>query len=257
MTRIVLFIGISIALCSCGSFTKDDVKKDVISYEMKNFTLESTTNCKDDSISCAYYEINYPVFNGLDSVVRKKLTQAIESALTLGSSEAERKSPQQLGEDFIKDYTEFAQEMPESAGKWYYSATVDVELMNDTLLSLAINDESYTGGAHGASNTTYVNINPKTGKDFTLDNLFKPGYQEELNKVGEKIFRHVRELADTASFQYNYFEFPDNKFELNDNYGFTPQGVVFFYNSYEIAPYAAGPTEIVIPYEELQGWLKK
>jgi hypothetical protein len=42
---------------------------------------------------------------------------------------------------------------------------------------------------------------------------------------------------------------------MNDNYGFTTQGIVFVFNSYEIASYAEGPTEILIPYEKIRDWL--
>jgi hypothetical protein len=62
-------------------------------------------------------------------------------------------------------------------------------------------------------------------------------------------------LLDTASLLEHGFEFPRNKFKLNDNYGFTRDGIVFVFNSYEIASYAEGPTEIIIPYKKIRDWL--
>jgi hypothetical protein len=32
----------------------------------------------------------------------------------------------------------------------------------------------------------------------------------------------------------------------------SPEGLVFIYNTYEIAPYAAGSTEIVIPWNKIE-----
>ena len=40
------------------------------------------------------------------------------------------------------------------------------------------------------------------------------------------------------------------------NFLLSPDGIKFYYNAYEIAPYAAGPTEITIPYESLKDILK-
>jgi hypothetical protein len=77
-----------------------------------------------------------------------------------------------------------------------------------------------------------------------------------LTKIAEQIFRKVKEIPDTASLNENYFEFPDDTFQLNKNYGFKKEGIVFYYNNYEIAPYAAGPTDVVIAYEHLKEWLK-
>ncbi len=89
-----------------------------------------------------------------------------------------------------------------------------------------------------------------------MDNLLKADYQEKLAGLGNKIFRQTRQVPDTASLSDHYFEFPEDKFELNKNYGFKKEGIVFYYNNYEIAPYAAGPTEIVIPYNEIQELIK-
>jgi hypothetical protein len=133
---------------------------------------------------------------------------------------------------------------------------VNVEVLTDSLLSLSVNDEYYTGGAHGGAGVYFINIDPRTGEEFTLDNFFKPGYSQALTNLGNKVFRQTRQLADTSSLSENYFEFPEDRFQLNENYGFKEEGVVFFYNSYEIAPYAAGPTEIIIPYKDLKEWIK-
>ena len=85
----------------------------------------------------------------------------------------------------------------------------------------------------------------------------KSDYNDALTQIGDKIFRQSKQLSDTASLIDNYFEFPEDKFELNKNYGFKKEGIVFYYNNYEIAPYAAGPSEVLIPYNELKDWLKK
>ena len=74
------------------------------------------------------------------------------------------------------------------------------------------------------------------------------------HNFNEQVTQH--ELPDTASLNENYYEFPDDKFQLNQNYGFRKDGIVFYYNNYEIAPYAAGPTEVVIPYESVRTWIK-
>ena len=78
-----------------------------------------------------------------------------------------------------------------------------------------------------------------------------------LMKEAEKEFRKVRELSDTASFISHGFEFEDDRFSLTENYGFAPEGIVFVYNSYDVAAYAIGPTQIIVPYEGLREWLKE
>ena len=40
--------------------------------------------------------------------------------------------------------------------------------------------------------------------------------------------------------------------EPTENFYLTPQGITFYYNIYEIAPYVMGPTSITLPYERIQ-----
>ncbi|MBL0743786.1 DUF3298 and DUF4163 domain-containing protein [Chryseolinea lacunae] len=253
MKRILLVLALPFALLSCGR--KEEKKLTPISYEMKTFRVESKIHCKTDSL-CAFYQVSYPAFTGLDTTVLAILKKDIDSSVSMGNPEAEGKTMEQIGAGFIQDYEDFRKEMPEVPGSWNYKANVTVETLTDSLLSLSVQEEYYTGGAHGGYGIYYINLNPRTGEEFTLENLLKPGFEDPLTKIGEKIFRKVRELSDTASLNASYFEFPDDKFQLNRNFGFKKEGIVFYYNSYEIAAYASGPTEVLIPYEEIKDWLK-
>jgi hypothetical protein len=175
--------------------------------------------------------------------------------ITQGYSEGLPQSFVQTADVFVEEYQNFRDEMPEVGLGWYFDAMVDVTITSDTLISMSITRDEFTGGAHPNASRVYLNIDPRNGSKVTLDDVLKPGYYNTLTQEGEKSFRQYHELADTASWQANYFEFENNQFALNDNYGFTEDGVVFFYNSYEVAPYAVGPTEVLIPYEKLKDWL--
>jgi hypothetical protein len=245
---------ICVVIFSCS--TKKEETKTPVSFETKIFRVESKGGCTSDTLQCAYFQVTYPQFTGIDSPVVKIITRKVDAAVSMGHPESQGRSMKEIGEIFIQDYDDFKSEIPDAFGGWHYTAEVKVEVLTDTLLSLSINDEYYTGGAHGGSGVYFINVNPKTGAEFTLDSLLKPNYEDALTELGNKFFRQTRQLADTASLSENYFEFPEDQFTLNKNYGFRKDGIVFFYNNYEIAPYAAGPTEVLIPYDELKEWLK-
>lgn len=254
MKSLVYLVLFSLIFYGCSKTTEKT--KSTVRYELKNFRIESASGCTSDTMQCAYYEVNYPEFTGLDTAVTQSLIKRMDAAVSMGNPEAEGETKKEIGEGFLQDYQDFKNEVTDATGGWYYHADITTETLTDTLLSLSVVEEYFTGGAHGGYGTFFINIDPRTGADFKLSNLLKPGYEEPLTKLGDKSFRKVRELPDTASFMDNYFEFPDDKFALNQNYGFTKEGIVFYYNSYEIAPYAAGPTEVLIPYEQIKDWLK-
>lgn len=253
MKNVGVALVLSIVFYSCSRETE---KTTPVSFEMKTFRAESKGGCKSDTLQCAYFEVIFPEFSGLDTGVVSIIKRRMDAAVSLGNPESQGHSMEQIGQIFIQDYDDFKSEIPEAFGGWHYTAKISVEVLTDTLLSLSVNDEYYTGGAHGGSGVYFINLSPKTGDEFTLDNFLKPDYNEELTNLGNSIFRQTRALADTASLSESYFEFPENRFELNKNYGFKKEGIVFFYNNYEIAPYAAGPTEVLIPYEDLRDLIK-
>lgn len=223
-----------------------------VTYEMTNFRIESEGGCRADTSKCASYEVSYPVFKGLDSTVVRELMRQVDASVSMGNPETQGESMQTIGKKFVSDFDDFKKEMTDFSLGWYYEARVEVEVLTDTLLSLSVTEDYFTGGAHGGHGTYFINIDPRTGKEFRLDNYFKPQYEEPLRRIADRMFRRENEIADTASLQENMFEFPNDRFELNGNYGFTKAGLVFYYNNYEIAPYAAGPTELVISYDSLK-----
>ncbi|HEY9047348.1 MAG TPA: DUF3298 domain-containing protein [Ohtaekwangia sp.] len=228
-----------------------------ITYHTKNFALYSS-NCQGDSLQCASFEVRYPEFMHIDTAISLVIRFKIDSAVSAGFSEGVIQTLEQTGKIFIEEYENFIRADSEAIGMggWYHTSDVNVDVAGDSLISLSVSSDDYSGGAHPNAAITFINLNPRTGKTVTLADFLKPGYQLELTKLGEQIFRKERELADTASFKNNFFDFPDDKFALNKNYGFTSEGIRFYYNSYEVAPYAAGPTDVLIPYTEIKDWLK-
>lgn len=224
-------------------------------FEMQSFALESQPGCVSDTVACATFKVEYPHFIEMDTTVEQAIMERMEFWLS-GGIDGEAKSISVLGNDFIRDFSQFVTDMPDYGMGWNYNARVSVLLATDSLISLQIDIESFTGGAHGSYTTNYVNVDPVTGTPYLLDSFLRPGYQEVLNQLGERDFRLQRELEERSSLEDAGFNFPENQFQLNDNYGFRKEGIVFFFNSYEIAAYAEGPTEILVPYEELRGWYK-
>lgn len=255
MKRLLLLtLGLSVFFC-CQK--KEEPKAPSITYELTNFRIESEGGCSADSSQCASYEVSYPIFRGLDSAVVARLMKTIDSTVTMGNPEVIGESMASIGKRFVSDFDDFKKEMPDYGMGWYYDARVAVEVITDTLLSLSVTEEYFTGGAHGGHGRYFINLDPRTGAEFTLDNYLQPNQDEALRAIGERFFRREYELADTASLAENMFEFPDNRFELNKNYGFTRDGLLFYYNSYEIAAYAMGPSSVLIPYDSLKGLVRQ
>jgi len=249
MTRSITFLFIALILAGCLQSRLDKTVK------MNSYVSESVHGCGYDSLNCSRFSVNYPEFHGLHPEVQNQIMKSFV-VMVRGDANDPRDSFELLGEGFGKDYADFKKDFPDWGASWQRNIDISLLLFGDSLLSMQYTEESYTGGAHGNNLVAFINLNPKTGEVVKLEHLLKPGYEETLRSIGEEIFRQHRELADTASYENNGFQFTNDRFVLNDNYGFSREGISFYFNSYEIAPYAMGPTEVMIPYDRISAWLK-
>lgn len=232
-------------VASCGKLQE----KPVVDFALKDFKVESRPGCKqDDSIPCAIFQVQYPVFLSLDTNVRRAIATRVNYFLDNSAGE---KTLEEIGRDFIADFEQFVKDMPNFGLSWYLNGYVEVMVASDTLISLRVDSESFTGGAHASYTTNFVNIDPKTGTAYLLDAMLRAGYEDELNRLAEEDLQEQLGLSDSVDGPAL-----EGSFRLNDNYGFRKEGIVFYFNDYEVPPFAEGPTEVLIPYEKLQGWIK-
>jgi hypothetical protein len=236
-----IVVVIAALVVSCGKLQE----KPVVDFAMKNFKVESKTNCSEtDSVPCAVFEVQYPVFLSLDSNVRRSINERVGYFINESS---EAKSLEQTGKDFIKDFEDFSKDEPDFGMNWYFKGYVEVLIASDTLISLQVSTEWFTGGAHASNAVNYVNIDTKTGTAYLLDAMLRSGYEAELAILAEEDLREQLGIEmDSVHTQ----------FKLNENYGFRKEGIVFYYNYLDLPSFAEGPTEILIPYEKLQGWIR-
>ena len=69
-----------------------------------------------------------------------------------------------------------------------------------------------------------------------------------LAAMCEKKYRIAKAQAFNSGFNFD----KETRFKLPNNMGFTPYGILFHYNTYEVGPYAIGDADFIIDYEELE-----
>ena len=256
--KYILFLAIAGSLSSCqwGKAGKKDpaITKDTLTYSFKNFK-EKAPDCGDKPDSaCTIVKVSYPEFNGrqaLNDSVARKLNMLFGDDKKPGSSLAE------LSKSFMSGYADFRKDRPKSTLQFLLDAKARILRQDSSLTTVEVTGYSYTGGAHGVSYTSYVNWNTAANKSIALSDILIDGYHAQLTQGAEQIFRKQEKLSDTTKLTNGrtYF-FKDDKFSLPDAYVITPLGIKFLYNVYTIKPYAAGPTELLVPYAQIKSLIK-
>lgn len=132
-----------------------------------------------------------------------------------------------------------------------YFITVETEAEQvDTLLTYAIRRIGYTGGAHGYDRTEFRTYVLDGGYEVALADLFDDDEQERLIPIlRRKLYERSNVASDEALAGLGYF--PES-IRPTENFRILPDGgLLFRYNPYDIACYAAGPVEIKLSRTEL------
>ncbi len=207
-----------------------------------------------DRTYCATIDFQYPfVASGSDILnnrVNKWVGNYLTGILTAGADGETRNvvSLDEAAKVFFETHESYK-------GSVVYGAFVadcgnDVLLNNGKHLTLAINGNTYQGGAHGSPSAIFGTFDVVTGEQLDWDNLVTD--KAALKVLAEKKFR-----AERADAFNNGFDFDDTfRFKLPDNYGLIESGIYMHYEHYEVGPYAMGSTTFVLPFAEI-GHLSK
>lgn len=271
MKKSLIFIPFIALLFSCGKSPQNNLEStnDTLVYAMKSFEKHSKTCVSEDSL-CATVKFEYPEFDNADfnDVIKKEIINVYHD--DSDSSKNRPNSFEELAKPFVedydvklkegKDYVNQANAINEGgflATPWNMEAYTTVQRQTAQYIMLHTNTNWFMGGAHPISMEYYYIYNRHDFKRVKLEDLFKPNFDKKLLTIAEAKFRSQENLkpADKLTDENGYF-FEKGRFILNDNFTLTQTGIKFLYNVYEIKSYAAGVTELKIPYSDLKGILK-
>ncbi|WP_198016648.1 DUF3298 and DUF4163 domain-containing protein [Rubidibacter lacunae] len=216
----------------------------------------SVGNCQKEDMPCFEVVLRYPqtsdgeaaIAGRVDAAVRD---QVLDSLLLFqeGTSDSIDSAIDDLFAEFDAYIRSFTPEDVPASSHWAIEIDARLEYRTDETVTVMFDRYAYTGGAHPNSMRIFLNFDRATGNRVELDDVVA-----DREGFGDLIQRKLKaannippdgNLADAG-----YFDFA-----LPKNFALATDGVVVRYNPYEIAPYALGPTEVTLSYDELDGLL--
>ncbi len=195
----------------------------------------------------------YPVKYGDPRVLAR-----LQALLFAGKTGDPEKILQSISDGLVDDYREENRDIfdPDSEWMFMWQHTYGVSLLcNDkNIITLRFYYYSYTGGAHGLFGDDFSSIDLETGKTLSLDDIFVPGYKREIGRLLDARVRQTDQVPTDGNLE-DYGYFTDN-ITPGDTFYVTPDGIGFYYNIYEIRPYAYGPSDIFLSFKEIKQLIK-
>ena len=178
-------------------------------------------------------EVNIPEANGNEAImnqINSEIQKKVISALHIGNLEDTYSSSiEESIISFINEYNTFKKDFPESSQLWEAQIDGEVIYQSEEFTTVAITSYKNTGGAHGNLNISFLNFDLKTG--LKLDNI--------------QLFTDIESFKTIAE---TYFKLPEN-------IGYSEDGIILLYNTYEVASYSTGIIEFAIPFSKCASYL--
>lgn len=218
-----------------------------VEYEIREID-EKAGPCVADSTSkrCINVEISYPaILKGAGQTVLDSLNANIKASILEYAFVTEKSENfDDLVEEIGNEYKIVTRDFPDYETPWQLEVTSDIIYQDSLFISVASTIYSFTGGAHAISYQVYRSYDLQTGKTITLGDLLEPAYEIELNEAAELEFRMAKQIPPSRDLDDEGYFFEGNRFKLNQNFAIMNRSLLFFFNPYEIAPYALGSTEL-------------
>lgn len=222
--------------------------------------IKQSSHCAIDSNKCAQFSLFYPYAKSgptdLCVAFNRLQLKFLKNSLQQGESEAASPSTnlEALADAFLADYDELLADASPYEMPWELETTGAILFQNEKIVSVRLQQYNYTGGAHPNSYTTLWMLDKQTGE--ALDFKYMGTNTDSLLVIAEEAFRSVIDLPREKRLEEAGF-FLGETFFLPQNYAWVKEGLLLYYNTYEIAPYAVGPTEVIIPLARLEGIFEK
>lgn len=216
-----------------------------------------------DGSDTVLFKLNYQFYSNTKEPYQDSINKIIRQIILLSTQfeEPEVENNENISHDFFSKQLQLFKNTADEVLKeseypmlWDYDCVIEIDQKFEKYEQVSCYIYTFTGGAHGNGYAEFNLISKETGKILTLSDIVND--ESAFTKIAEEYFRIERELADTADLDNEGYWFSGNKFACNDNFYFKDDAIFFFFNSYEIAPYVFGTTEIEIPLSDVKNLLK-
>lgn len=212
----------------------------------------------------AQSEEDYERWDAVNRVIQDAAFPGVVATTTANEYDIQSSAQRYLA-DCRNDVQDMIKELGEGESSYMshvQSLGYTTELFQDGLLSLVLQSYSYTGGAHGLPWMTALTIGLPEGEQLSLGDLVKA---ESLKPFMQRVRRLLLDEWSDALFERAKTEMEgfvedtspiteDQRvtFSNYEDFYLTPTGFVFYWNVYDIAPYAAGQQTVFVPFEDVR-----
>lgn len=185
---------------------------------------------------------DYPELSGVSLASAAKFDQSVKTIINRQAANFRKLMLEQTAEDlkYIR-----------KIGKNYLEISYNIEHADENVISIGFFASTYTGGAHPNHYSFPLNFDVKNNRELKLADLFKPnsGY---LEKIADYCIKDLAVKLGDGSDDEWIRGGAEAKAENYRSWNLSRRGLIVNFDPYQVASYAAGPQEVLVPFSELK-----
>lgn len=215
-------------LAAADSFTAGDGSGELARYDYQLLTLSASNLDSVSPMEKEAAERNIENFN-------KRMASLLEDSVALGK---------QIGADALRAHEQG------SAAQPYYDETLASAYLAGQIISVRLDNGSFTGGAHPNSYTSSLLFDLKAGQ-FIDPTQIAESPESFRTGAAELLLAQAEALEVRDSF---FPEYAETIARWNEGTVlFDETGMEVFFSCFELGPYAMGPVALHLDYAQLSG----
>lgn len=214
-----------------------------------------------DPIGQFYYEVDEELCENCGEPLYAYYIEGFTLNGSMPGDEAINVQLQEITDSMIGNAAAVGMDEEEYHEEAYYmegsvTCEVDLSYYNDRYIGLLWSGyDYYSGAAHGMPYRDFRLYDRETGEELYLDDILATS-EEELNAIVTRMFEERHGGDEIWEWGLDYISenagfLEDHHLKAGDYY-LTNEGLVYYFGAYEVASYAEGMPEVLIPYDELK-----
>jgi hypothetical protein len=244
-----------LALLGCSS--RQERRSASLRYETKSLS-RSFGVCDSAGTPCVRVHFTYPALTRTGSPAADSIALHIDRQMFSSLEDADVTQPfDSIVSGLVEQYGNLREEFADYHTPWMVERSCSVAVDTAGVVSIRFEEASYLGGAHGMEIVRLASFDASSGRRIMLGDMFRPGVEGEFARIAEREFRAARHIPDSSSLGDAGFWIEEGEFSPPQNVAVGDSVLILYYNPYEVAPYAMGPTEVHIPFGALKDLLRR
>ncbi|WP_190279564.1 DUF3298 and DUF4163 domain-containing protein [Ornithinibacillus gellani] len=214
---------------------KDEPKQSLKEVAMNYETVELIEEKESYKITFSFPRFSIPE---IDALVAEPMQKEFEEEVKRIKENAENLSEEE-------------KEL-ESQYQSLFDVSFSEPVITDEFISILFNDYIYGGGVHGDYGVTGFNFDIQKKRVIQLEDVIQD--MNKLDKLAEKTLEKLIQ-KEVVIPNGSYFDIAEESTKPDPknyaNFTLTTDGIIFYFNPYAVAPYAAGLIEVTFSNKEL------